>query len=236
LPRYYGIFVDVQGRRCLVFGGDAHEGQRKVRYFLDCGATVILFSPEESTSDGLKELAAAEKIEWVRRKYQPGDLEGAWMAVVADTSDDEINKAVSAEAKERNVLLNVMDVTPLCTFIAPALIQRNDVTVATTTAGTSPALARRLREEMTSERCNCLKWADAGPVLADVRREVRSRSLVMCPEKWQDFMTEAWLDEVRNGDAEKARKLLVEGLESVVCKSCQPYGHCVRLETPAPSH
>lgn len=236
MPRYYGVFVDVQDRRCLVFGGDAHEGERKVRYFMECGGSVTLFSPEEETSDGLKQLAAAGEIEWVKRKYEPGDLEGAWMVVVADTSSDEINRAVSQEAKERNVLLNVMDVTPLCTFIAPALIQRNDVTVATSTAGTSPALARRLREEMTSDNCRCLKWADAGPLLAEVRQDVRSRGLVMCPEKWQGIMTEEWLDEARNGDVEKARQELTKGLESVACKSCQPYGHCMRLETPAPSH
>jgi siroheme synthase-like protein len=236
LPRYYGIFVDVQDRRCLVFGGDAHEAERKVRYFLECGGSVTLFSPEEDTSTGLKELAAAGEIDWVQRTYQPGDLEGAWMVVVADTSNSEINQAISEEAKERNVLLNVMDVTPLCTFIAPALVHRNDVTVAATTAGTSPALARRLRVEMTSERCSCLRWADAGPMLGDVRREIRSRGLVICPEKWQNFMTESWLDEVRSGDADQARRQLVEGLESVACKSCQPYGHCMRLETPAPSH
>ena len=139
MPRYYGIFLDVQDRLSLVFGGDAHEGQRKVQYLLDCGANVRLFCPNEETSPGLKKLADAGSIDWVQRKYEPGDLEGAWIAIVADTSSTEINEAISAEAKERNVLLNVMDVTPLCTFIAPALIQRNDVTVAVSTAGSSPA-------------------------------------------------------------------------------------------------
>jgi len=234
VPRYYGIFLDVQDRLGLVFGGDAHEGQRKVEYLRECGSNVKLFSLEDETSDKLKQMASAGEIEWVKRKYEPGDLEGAWIVIVADTSSEEINNAISVEAKERNVLLNVMDVTPLCTFIAPALIHRNDVTVAVSTAGTSPALARRLREEMTSDSCQCLRWANVGPVLTEARKDIRGRGLVMCPEKWQDFMTPSWLDEAENGDSRKAQDDLIKGLESVSCESCRPYGHCERLETPAP--
>ena len=89
-------------------------------------------------------MARSGEIEWVKRRYQPGDLAGAWIVIVADTSDPAINDAISVEAAERNVLLNVMDVTHLCTFIAPALIQREDVTVAVSTAGTSPALGAAL--------------------------------------------------------------------------------------------
>lgn len=236
MPRYYGIFLDVQDRLGIVFGGDAHEGQRKVQYLRECGAKVRLVAPEDETSPKLKELAAAGDIEWEKRKYQPGDLAGAWIAIVADTSSKEINEAVSAEAKERNVLLNVMDVTPLCTFIAPALIQRNEVTVAVSTAGSSPALARRLREEMTADTCQCLRWANVGPILADARKDVRGRGLVMCPEKWQTFMTPAWLDEAQFGDSAKAQADLIAGLESVSCKSCAPFGSCQRIETPAPHH
>ena len=130
MPRYYGVFVDVKDRHCLVFGGDPHEGERKVRYLVDCGANVTLFSPEDETSDDLATMAASGQIDWVRRKYEPGDLAGAWVVIVADTSDAATNEAISQEASERNILLNVMDVTPLCTFIAPALVQRQDVTVA----------------------------------------------------------------------------------------------------------
>ncbi|MEX0763403.1 MAG: bifunctional precorrin-2 dehydrogenase/sirohydrochlorin ferrochelatase [Dehalococcoidia bacterium] len=228
MPRYYPIYLDVQDRLGLVFGGN-HEGERKVKYLLDCGSKVTLFSPEEDTTDELKSMAANGDFTWVRRRYEPGDLEDAWLAIVADTSSEEINQAVYNEAKERNIVLNVMDVTPLCTFIAPAIIHRNDVTVAVSTAGTSPALARRLREEMTADTCQCLRWANVGPMLADVRREVRSRGLVMCPEKWQTFMTPKWLDEAENGNAASARKELVAGLESVACEACAPYGTCQRL-------
>ena len=215
MPRYYGIYLDVKSRLGIVFGGDAHEGQRKVKYLLECGANIKLFSPDDEISETLRELADNGKIEWTKRKYQPGDLAGAWVVIVADTSSKETNEAISTEARERNILLNVMDVTPLCTWIAPSLIQRNDVTVAVSTAGTSPALARRLRERMSDhENCQCLRWADMGPMLADARVEQRSRDLKVTPNQWAESITDKMLETFEGGDVEQARAMLIEALET----------------------
>jgi siroheme synthase-like protein len=215
LPAYYPIYVDVRGRTCQVYGGGDHEAERKVRYFLDCGGSVTFFSPEEATCEALRRLAEENAIKWIKRGYEPGDLEGAWIAVVADTSDSEVNEAISAEARERNVLVNVMDVTALCTFIAPSIIQREDVTVAISTAGTSPALARRLRERVSDrETCQCLRWADLGPTLADARTDIRARNLPVTPNEWQEVMTDELLEVFESGDRERARRMLMEGLEA----------------------
>ena len=213
MPSYYPVFVNIRGRRCLVFGGD-HEGERKVRYLLDCGGDVTLFSPEGDTLPGLVSLASDKRITWERRKYQPGDLKGAWTVIVADTSSEEINMAINAEAEERNVLCNVMDVTHLCNFIAPAVIHRQDVTIAVSTAGSSPALARRLRERMNDrDYCQCLRWADMGPMLADVRLEVRGRKLPVTPDDWAESITEQVLERFESGDSDGARAMLVSALE-----------------------
>ena len=214
MPRYYGVFIDIQDRRCLVFGGDAHEGERKVKYLLECGGQVTLFTPEDDISDNLKSMTQSGEIDWVDRRYQSGDLSGAWIVIVADTSDPVINRAISIEAAERNILLNVMDVTPLCTFIAPALIQRQDVTVAVSTAGTSPALARRLRERISDhDYCRCLQWADMGPMLAEVRKDVRARELPVTPNDWAQSITDDMLRAFQNGEPDAARDMLVEALE-----------------------
>ncbi len=214
MPRYYGIYLDVQERLGIVFGGDAHEGQRKVNYLLECGANVRLFSPDDEISPLLRSKAESGEIEWVNRKYLPGDLAGAWVVIVADTSSMDTNEAISKEASERNILLNVMDVTPLCTWIAPSLIQRNEVTVAISTAGSSPALARRLRERMSDEKnCQCLRWADMGPLLADVRIEQRTRDLKVTPNEWAASITDKMLEIFETGDSDAARAMLVEALE-----------------------
>ncbi|MDP6722255.1 MAG: bifunctional precorrin-2 dehydrogenase/sirohydrochlorin ferrochelatase [Pirellulaceae bacterium] len=216
MPAYYPSTLDVRGRSCQVYGGDGHEAERKVRYFLDCGGNVTFFAPEDETSEGLKELAEAGTVNWVKRKYQSGDLEGAWIVVVADTSSQETNEAAAEEARERNVLMNVMDVTPLCTFIAPAIIQREDVTVSVSTAGTSPALARRLREQISDHGfCQCLRWADVGPILADIRTDVRARELPLTPNDWQEVMTNDVLEMFESGDPDRAKKMLLTGLEAI---------------------
>lgn len=215
MPAYYPIYLDVRGRRSLVFGGD-HEGERKVKYLLECGADVTLVALDATPA--LRQLADVRQIRWEQRAYRRGDLQGAWVAIVADTKDHQANEAVSAEARERNVLLNVADVTHLCTFIAPSIIQRNEVTVAVSTAGSSPALARRLREEMSSGKCHCLRWAEFGPVLADVRKEVRARNLRVTPDQWQECMTDDLIDMHRAGRTTEARAKLVAALEAMASR------------------
>ena len=215
MPAYYPIYLDVRGRNCQVYGGDAHEAERKVRYFLECGGSVTFFSPEEATCDALRRLAEENAVKWIKRGYEPGDLEGAWIVVVADTSVSDVNETIAAEARQRNVLVNVMDVTPLCTFIAPSIIQREDVTVAISTAGTSPALARRLREQVSDRAtCQCMRWADLGPILADTRTDIRARNLPVTPNEWQEVMTDELLEVFESGDRERARRMLMEGLEA----------------------
>ena len=214
MPRYYPIYLDVQDRKAVVFGGD-HEAERKARYLVECGACVTLISPESQLTTGLRVMTSDGLIEWLPRGYRPGDLEGVWLAIVADTSDDEINRTIYEEARDRNVVLNVMDVTHLCTFIAPAIVHRNDVTVAVSTAGTSPALARRLRERMSdAQHCKCLEWADIGPILADVRTDVRSRRVPVTPDDWQESMTDDLLEQFKGGDGAGAREELTRRLEA----------------------
>lgn len=223
MPQFYPVFVNVRQRTCVVFGGN-HEGERKVRYLLECGANVRLISPERGTTAELLRLAAEKRIAWEDRGYLEGDLEGVWVAIVADTSDGEANERVFEEARERNVLLNVLDVPHLCTFIAPAIIQRKDTTLAVSTAGTSPALARRLREELSDDP-KWTRWADAGPILAEARVIVRSKGMVMCPGVWQEYMTSDWLDRAEE-DADAARDELVAKLSTRVCEVCVPKGRC----------
>ena len=101
-----------------------------------------------------------------RASSKGGDLGGAFIAVAA-TGDDDANEMISKEARERNVLLNVVDVTHLCTFIAPAVARRGDVTIAVSTGGASPALARKFREELSA--ASLLEYADLAPLLSFAR-------------------------------------------------------------------
>lgn len=142
--RYFPISLDLTGRLCLVIGG-GRVAERKVRALLSCGGLIRVVSPELTT--GLNDLLRERQIEWFSRPYQEGDLEAAFL-VIAATDDVKAQTAIQAEAEQRQVLLNVVDVPQRCNFILPATTRRGDLTISVSTAGKSPALAKKLRQEL----------------------------------------------------------------------------------------
>ena len=214
MPLYYPVFLDLRGRRVVVIGGGA-MGEEKVTRLMPYGADVVVVSPD--VTDEVSELADEGKIEWVRRPYRPGDLEGAFIAIVADTSDDAVNQVVSEEARERNVPLNVADVTDLCTWITPSVARRGEVIVATSTGGASPALARRFREILNGEcrlesRHELMDFADLAPLLSDARKQLLDRGIRLNLDHWQACLTDELIDLVQAGDIERAEQVLMDSL------------------------
>ncbi|MQG76858.1 MAG: bifunctional precorrin-2 dehydrogenase/sirohydrochlorin ferrochelatase, partial [SAR202 cluster bacterium] len=135
--KYYPVFLNMQGQLCVVIGG-GEIAERKVQALLEAGAVVTLIAPE--CTDGLVAMTSDSSVTWRQRTYETGDLEGAFIAIAA-TDNRDVNEAVTKEASERNTPLNVVDVTDLCTFIAPSVIRRGPVTLAISTGGMGPALA-----------------------------------------------------------------------------------------------
>jgi precorrin-2 dehydrogenase/sirohydrochlorin ferrochelatase len=140
----YPVNLDLRNRKCVVIGGGG-VAERKVETLLDFGGTVVVVSPD--LSPRLRELSANKLIEHISEAYEPQCLEQAYL-VIAATNDPEVNKAVSLEAQRRRILVNVVDNPELCTFFVPAIIHRGDLVISISTSGKSPALARRIREEM----------------------------------------------------------------------------------------
>ena len=218
MSRYYPAYLDLDGRRCVVIGA-GEIAERKVTQLLASGADVMLVSP--SATPELERLAESGELRWIRRAYVHGDLAGAVLAVAA-TDDEAVNRAVHAEAEREKTLLNVVDVPSLCGFIAPSVVERGPVTVAISTAGTSPALARKLRELMGGTQnpphvdhdayCRCLAWADAAEVLGEVRAELRGRKTTATPEAWQDAMDPELLELVGAGRTDEAKARLLDAL------------------------
>ena len=214
MPLYYPVFLDLRGRRVVVVGGGA-MGEEKVTRLLPYGAQVVVVSRD--VTDEVSELADDGRIEWTRRPYRRGDLEGAFVAIVADTSDDAVNHAVSEEARERNVPLNVADVTHLCTWITPSVARRGEVIVATSTGGASPALARRFREILNGEcrlesRHELMDFADLAPLLSEARLQLLDRGIRLNLDHWQACLTDELIDLVQAGDIERASQVLMDSL------------------------
>ena len=214
MPLYYPVFLDLRGRRVVVIGGGA-MGEEKVTRLLPYEAQVVVVSPD--VTDEVAELADDGTIEWVRRPYRRGDLDGAFIAIVADTSDDAVNQAVSEEARERNVPLNVADVTELCTWITPSVARRGEVIVATSTGGASPALARRFREILNGEcrlesRHELMDFADLAPLLSDARKQLLDKGIRLNLDHWQACLTDELIDLMQDGEIERAEKVLMDSL------------------------
>ena len=206
MPAYYPVFIDVRDRRCVVIGG-GNIGEEKVHKLLDCGAKVVVISPE--VNEGVSNLVDNDRVSWVQQEYQPGDLKGAFIAIAA-TSENQVNRRIAREAQERNVLLNVVDVTHLCTFIAPSVTRRGDVAIAVSTGGASPALARKFREELS--HAHLLEYADLTPLLAEARADLKRRGVTVHPDHWQACINEELLDMVQAGRTEEAKETLMTSL------------------------
>jgi siroheme synthase-like protein len=143
---FYIACLKLTGRKCLVVGG-GDIGLEKVEGLLACGGSVTLLAPEAHPE--LQALAEEGSIEWDRREYAgPEDLEGAFM-VIAATNDSEVNIGVYYDAEKRAMLANVVDVPPLCNFILPAIVRTGPLAIAISTAGASPALAKRMKREIS---------------------------------------------------------------------------------------
>ncbi|MGH3089167.1 MAG: precorrin-2 dehydrogenase/sirohydrochlorin ferrochelatase family protein [Rubrobacteraceae bacterium] len=134
------MFLNLEGRRCVVVGG-GRVADRKARKLLQARAEVVVVSPE--IKPGIESVA----VETHRRPYEPGDLDGAFLAFAA-TDSREVNSAVALEAKELGIPVNVADEPSEGDFALPSTLRRGRLQVAVSTGGASPALARDVRKRL----------------------------------------------------------------------------------------
>jgi precorrin-2 dehydrogenase / sirohydrochlorin ferrochelatase len=144
---FYIACLKLTGRRCLVVGG-GEIGLEKVEGLLACDARVVLVAPD--AVDELVALADEGSIEWERREYRSSDLEQTFIAIAA-TNDTDVNIRVFEDAERRAMLVNIVDVPPLCNFILPAIVRTGPLAIAISTAGASPALAKRIKAQIAEE-------------------------------------------------------------------------------------
>jgi siroheme synthase-like protein len=199
---FYIACLKLTGRRCLVVGG-GEVGLEKVEGLLACDGDVTLVSPEAVPA--LEALAAEGSIRWERREYRRSDLERTFIAIAA-TGDTDVNIRVWEEAEERAMLVNVVDVPPLCNFILPAIVRTGPLAIAISTAGASPALAKRIKAEIAEE------YGEPYARLAEILNEVRGWAKGTLPT-YQD--RKAFFEAIVGGDPDPV-ELLRQGDEASV--------------------
>ncbi len=191
---FYIACLKLSGRRCLVVGG-GDIGLEKVEGLLACDGEVVLVAPD--AIDPLRELASEGSIRWERREYRPEDLEGTFM-VIAATDDTDVNIGIYDDAERRAMLVNVVDVPPLCNFILPAIIRTGPLAIAISTAGASPALAKRIRNQIADE------YGEPYARLAILLNEVRGWAKGTLPT-YQD--RKVFFEEIVNGEPDPVELL-----------------------------
>jgi siroheme synthase-like protein len=199
---FYIACLRLTGRRCVVVGaGDV--GLEKVEGLLACGGEVVLVAPDATPP--LRELADEGSIRWEQREYETGDLEGTFIAIAA-TNDTDVNIRVFEDAERRAMLVNVVDVPPLCNFILPAIHRTGPLAIAISTAGASPALAKRLKREIGEA------YGEPYARLAELLNEARGWAKDRLPT-YRD--RKEFFEGIVNGDPDPV-ELLREGDEQAV--------------------
>jgi precorrin-2 dehydrogenase/sirohydrochlorin ferrochelatase len=203
----YPIFVETKGRRVIVIGG-GHVGAEKVRGLLAGEADITVVSPELIPE--LAEHRDAGRIKHVARAYRESDLDDGYEFIMVATDDGAINAEVAAAGKKRGIWVNAADDPKNCDFILPAVVRKGRITLAASTGGASPALARRLREELDAYLTEDM------PALADllyeVRQDVRARNIKVENGTWQVAIDEKLRVLLAQRKMEQARAYLVERL------------------------
>src|SRR5712692_1115345 len=177
MPRYLPVALNLEGRPVLVVGAGA-VGSQKALDFLECGAAVTVVSP--AASEAVRREAAAGRVRWLERRYEPGDAEGQFCVMVA-TDDPETNAALFAEASARGQLINVCDDPEHCSVIFASKIERGPLTVSIFTHGASPALSKRVRREL--ERVLGPEYEALAEWLAEIRPRVRALPGLTQPQR-----------------------------------------------------
>jgi len=199
---FYIACLKLTGRRCLVVGG-GDIGLEKVEGLLACGADVTLVAPDAVPE--LAEYAREGSIRWERRAFEDSDLDRRFMAIAA-TNDTDVNISVYDGAERRAMLVNVVDVPPLCNFILPAILRTGPLAIAISTAGASPALAKRIKAEIAAA------FGDDYARLAVILNDARGWAKATLPT-YQD--RKEFFEGIVNGDPDPI-ELLRAGREAEV--------------------
>jgi precorrin-2 dehydrogenase/sirohydrochlorin ferrochelatase len=206
---YYPMFLNISGKKCVVVGG-GQVARRKVRALLEHGASVEVVSPDPCPE--LIELEKSRSIRILHRQYQPGDLQKALIAIAA-TDNSDINQQVVKEARGKAVLVNAADDLENSDFIVPSYVRRGDITIAVSTAGRSPALARKIRARLEKELGD--EYASLVNLIGEVRAEARRQGIKVSGDDWQEALDlDLMIDLLKRGDVERAKASLLENLKA----------------------
>ncbi len=215
--RLYPIMMSLQGKRVVVIGG-GEVAERKITGLLGTGAHITVISPE--LVEGLEALATEGRINWIAKPFHASlmDLFPGVALIFGATDNRQVNLSIYESAGKRGILCNIADVPDLCSFIVPAVINQGDLMIAVTTGGSSPALARRIRQDL--EKRFGPEYAELTKVLGELRKLILSAGAPSDENRqvFRDIVDSELLIALKENDRER----VLEILRSILPDSIDP--------------
>ncbi len=210
--KYYPVFLDIDGKPCIVVGG-GEVAYRKIQRLLQCGARVRVIA--KPLSPALDDLKAQGRITHIDAHYEPGHIDSAFL-VIGATDNREVNERIFRDARLRNILVNIVDEPERCDFILPSIVERGDLSIAVSTGGKSPALAKRLRQEL--EEIFGAEYETYLRIMGEIREFVlaRGRSSDENRQIFESFVQSDMLNLIRKKDWNAVRSLIQEILHESI--------------------
>lgn len=199
--KYYPVFLDIKGKKCVIIGG-GEVAARKAERLLDCGARVLVISPQLTPE--LAEMKEKNVIDYIASPYSGNLIDGAAL-VIGATDDDKTNAQISMDARSKGIPVNIVDDPQKCDFILPSLMQRGDLAIAIGTGGKSPALARHLREELE------LKYGREYEIFLNILGNLRvkmARNEGRGKDWFHAMLAAGIMDAIKNKDEKKVREMV----------------------------
>ena len=209
---YYPVYLDIEEREVLIIGG-GNVCARKAETMMKYGAHVTIVSPE--FTDEIEQWAAQGVLALRRKPYEEPDLNGASI-VIASTDDPCINARIARDCRRRKIPVNVVDVTHLCEFIVPAIVESGSIQIAVSTGGKSPALARTLKEDL--QKFVGPEYDEVNQVLGSLRSAAKKTLPTDIDRKrfFDSIIAQGILDMLREGRRTDAY--------AVIARSCEEAG------------
>jgi len=203
---YYPILLNLSGRKCIVIGGGT-IAERKVSSLLDSGGSVSVIAP--FITDHLRGLSQENKITFINREYEKGDLKGAFL-VIAATDSSQVNKSVYEETRELGIMADIVDEPQLCDFIVPSCIRRGPLIITVSTSGKSPCLSKKIRKDLESIYSEA--YGTFTSMLGNMRERVQKE--IPVPEKrkkfWETLMESNIPELLKKGKHRDVEELIEE--------------------------
>jgi precorrin-2 dehydrogenase/sirohydrochlorin ferrochelatase len=204
--KYYPVNLDLAGKRCVVVGG-GEVAERKVERLLDCGAHVTVVGRALTTALAAKK--AAGQLDHIDMDYEAGVLDGAFL-IIGATDRGDVNERISKDAMARGLLVNIVDDPERCNFILPSLVRQGDLSIAISTGGNSPALAKKLRQELEGQYGP--EYQTLIRIMGTLRQKIIARGQCAADNKaiFEDLVQSDLLQAIRDKDSGRVNAIIHE--------------------------